>query len=465
MGTICLAQSLHTAKYIAVFNLAFSDLCGSSALVPKLLDMFLFDNQYISYGACLANMFFVYSFMTLQSLTLLALAYDRLVAICFPLRYHAIVTKTAMSLIIGNSFIMGTIYLAQSLHTAKYIAVFNLAFSDLCGSSALVPKLLDMFLFDNQYISYGACLANMFFVYCFMTLQSLTLLALAYDRLVAICFPLRSTTVNSYFCDHAPVYKLACNDKSLNTVMGYVCTAALLYIPLILIMTTYVCIGFALRKIAHSGNSFIMGTIYLAQSLHTAKYIAVFNLAFSDLCGSSALVPKLLDMFLFDNQYISYGACLTNMFFVYCFMTLQSLTLLALAYDRLVAICFPLRYHAIVTKTAMSLIIGNSFIMGTIYLVRSLHTAKYLAVFNLAFSDLCGSSALVPKLLDMFLFDNQYISYEACLANMFFVYSFMTLQSLTLLALAYDRLVAICFPLRYHAVVTKKAMSLIIEIK
>ncbi|XP_076876960.1 olfactory receptor 1496-like [Brachyhypopomus gauderio] len=194
--------------------------------------------------------------------------------------------------VLGNSFIMGIIYLARSLHTAKYVAVFNLAFSDLCGSSALIPKLLDTFLFDNQYISYGACLANMFFVYCFMTLQSLTLLALAYDRLVAICFPLRyhaivtktamsviigimwfvsvtinallvslvtrlsfcrSTTVNSYFCDHGPIYKLACNDKSINSIMGYVCTAALLYIPLILITISYVCIGFALHKIAR-GN-------------------------------------------------------------------------------------------------------------------------------------------------------------------------------------------------------------------
>ncbi|XP_035391648.1 olfactory receptor 1496-like [Electrophorus electricus] len=188
MGTIYLAQSLHTAKYIAVFNLAFSDLCGSSALVPKLLDMFLFDNQYISYGACLANMFFVYCFMTLQSLTLLALAYDRLVAICFPLRYHAVVTKTAMSLIIGIMWIVSV--------TVNALLV------------SLVTRL-------------------------------------------SFC---RSTTVNSYFCDHGPIYKLACNDKSINSVMGYVCTAALLYIPLILITISYVCIGVALRKIARGGE-------------------------------------------------------------------------------------------------------------------------------------------------------------------------------------------------------------------
>uniref|UniRef100_A0AAR2IIU5 G-protein coupled receptors family 1 profile domain-containing protein n=1 Tax=Pygocentrus nattereri TaxID=42514 RepID=A0AAR2IIU5_PYGNA len=97
-------------------------------------------------------------------------------------------------------------------------------------------------------------------------------------------------------------------------------------------------------------------------------------------------------------------------------------------------------------------VLGNSFIMGTIYLARTLHTAKYIAVFNLALSDLCGSSALIPKYIDMFLFENQYISYEDCLANMFFVFLFMTLQSLTLLALAFDRVIAICFPLRYHTI-------------
>ncbi|XP_076876947.1 olfactory receptor 1500-like [Brachyhypopomus gauderio] len=187
MGTIYLARSLHTAKYVAVFNLAFSDLCGSSALIPKIIDTFLFDNQYISYEVCLTNMFFVFCFMLLQSLNLLVLAYDRLVAICLPLRYHAIVTKTSMSVIVGIIWIL-----------------------------------------------------------------SVTVHALLVSLLTRLSF-CRSTTVNSYFCDHGPVYKLACNDKTISAIMGYVCTAVLLYIPLLLIAVSYVCIGFALRKIVH-GN-------------------------------------------------------------------------------------------------------------------------------------------------------------------------------------------------------------------
>ncbi|XP_076876962.1 olfactory receptor 1J4-like [Brachyhypopomus gauderio] len=188
MGVILLARALHTAKYVAVFHLAFSDVCGSSAFIPKYVLMFLFDNQYISYEDCLANMFFVFFFTTLQSLTLLALAYDRLVAICFPLRYHAIVTKTSMTVIIGVIWVIGmTIFIV------------------LVG---LVTRL-------------------------------------------SFC---RSTTVDSYFCDHGPVTRLACNDISMNYIVAHVGVTTILYIPLLLIIVSYICIGIALLRISHGAD-------------------------------------------------------------------------------------------------------------------------------------------------------------------------------------------------------------------
>uniref|UniRef100_A0A8B9HH12 G-protein coupled receptors family 1 profile domain-containing protein n=1 Tax=Astyanax mexicanus TaxID=7994 RepID=A0A8B9HH12_ASTMX len=204
--------------------------------------------------------------------------------------YYVFLCFVYVMTILGNSFIMGTIYLARSLHTAKYIAIFNLALSDLCASTALIPKLLDMFLFERQYISYGECLANMFFVFVFMAQESLSLLALSYDRLIAICFPLRyheivtkeamtmiigvmwlftvsvfallvslitrlsfcrSTTVESHFCDHGPVYKLACNDYSVNNIMAMVCVAILIFIPLTFITLSYFGIGLALLRMSH----------------------------------------------------------------------------------------------------------------------------------------------------------------------------------------------------------------------
>uniref|UniRef100_A0A3B3BWP9 G-protein coupled receptors family 1 profile domain-containing protein n=1 Tax=Oryzias melastigma TaxID=30732 RepID=A0A3B3BWP9_ORYME len=191
--------------------------------------------------------------------------------------------------VIGNVFLLSVICLVRTLHSPKYMIVFNLALTDLCGSTALIPKVLDTFLFDRRYILYEACLSNMFFVLFFGSLQSWTLACLAYDRFVAICFPLRyhsivskksvavillviwliilflnaftvgninrlsfcgSLEVQSFYCDHGPLNRLACNDRSLNNIMAYVALILVICIPLILIVITYVFISIALSRIA-----------------------------------------------------------------------------------------------------------------------------------------------------------------------------------------------------------------------
>ncbi|XP_069045801.1 olfactory receptor 1500-like [Lepisosteus oculatus] len=191
--------------------------------------------------------------------------------------------------VMGNSLILCIISMERSLHTPKYVALFNLAVADMCTSTAIIPKMIETFLFDARFITYEACLANMFFAFLFPTMQSLTLVILAYDRFVAICFPLnyhiiitinrmiviittvwgvavtiilitvvlitrlsfcKSTVIESYFCDHGPVYYLACNDKYPNLVMAFFNITTVLLVPLVLIILSYICILFALLKIA-----------------------------------------------------------------------------------------------------------------------------------------------------------------------------------------------------------------------
>ncbi|XP_016133986.1 olfactory receptor 1-like [Sinocyclocheilus grahami] len=183
MYIIYLACKLHTAKYIAVFHLALSDLCGSSAVIPKVMDTFLFEHQDISYEACFANMFFLYHFMNLQSLTLIVLAYDRLVAICFPLHYHAVVTKPAMFLILGLLWILSVTFFS--------VFVGSMTRLSFCGSNVL----------------------------------------------------------DTYFCDYGPIYRLACNDTSLIIVLVKMCYSLLIFTPLILIFISYFCIALVLFKI------------------------------------------------------------------------------------------------------------------------------------------------------------------------------------------------------------------------
>ncbi|XP_067348673.1 olfactory receptor 51F2-like [Channa argus] len=203
--------------------------------------------------------------------------------------YYVFLCFIYIMTVVGNSFLLAVIYLVNSLHTPKYMIVFNLALTDLFGSTALIPKVLDTFLFDRREIVYEACLSYMFFVFFFGGVQSVTLVALAFDRFIAICFPLRyhsivtkptvaslllfmwvfllsitaaavglidrlsfcgSLVIQSFFCDHGPVYHLACNDRSLHSIMSYVAVIAIVFMPLLLIALTYVCIGIALSRIA-----------------------------------------------------------------------------------------------------------------------------------------------------------------------------------------------------------------------
>ncbi|XP_047463696.1 olfactory receptor 1-like [Mugil cephalus] len=203
--------------------------------------------------------------------------------------YYVFLCFVYIVTVIGNGLLLSVIYLVKTLHTPKYMIAFNLALTDLCGSTALIPKLLDTFLFDRRYIVYEACLSYTFFVVFFGGVQSWTLVAMAYDRFIAICFPLRyhsfvttrvvaamllftwifllgavsflvgiidrlsfcgSLVIKSFFCDYGPVYSLACNDKSLSYTVSFLIVTIIVFIPLILIAITYVCISIALNRTA-----------------------------------------------------------------------------------------------------------------------------------------------------------------------------------------------------------------------
>ncbi|XP_072557737.1 olfactory receptor 1-like [Paramormyrops kingsleyae] len=191
--------------------------------------------------------------------------------------------------VLGNSLVTFIIYIDRSLHTPKYMAVFSLAIADLGESTAIFPNVVQNIIFNIHEITYGACLANMFFVYFFNSVQSVMLTVLAYDRFVAICFPLRyhsivtnksmgiivtvgwifnctymivgiifiiklsfckSTVIDSYFCDHGPIYRLACNDNTPSITLVKVYIVLHLFLPMFVISLSYASILLALSKIA-----------------------------------------------------------------------------------------------------------------------------------------------------------------------------------------------------------------------
>ncbi|XP_029437337.1 olfactory receptor 1509-like [Rhinatrema bivittatum] len=99
--------------------------------------------------------------------------------------------------IAGNVLIMVTIYVHSNLHSPMYFFLSNLSFLDLCFSTVTVPKSLVNFLSQSKTISLNDCIAQLFFFHFFSGADVINLTLMAYDRYVAICNPLRYTTIMS----------------------------------------------------------------------------------------------------------------------------------------------------------------------------------------------------------------------------------------------------------------------------
>uniref|UniRef100_A0A8C3S6K5 G-protein coupled receptors family 1 profile domain-containing protein n=1 Tax=Chelydra serpentina TaxID=8475 RepID=A0A8C3S6K5_CHESE len=98
--------------------------------------------------------------------------------------------------------------------------------------------------------------------------------------------------------------------------------------------------------------------------------------------------------------------------------------------------------------------VGNCTVLCIIWADRRLHQPMYLFLCMLSVNDLGMSLSTLPTVLSLFCFGVADVAFDACLAQMFFIHSFSFMESGILLAMAFDRLVAICEPLRYAAILT-----------
>ncbi|XP_003511901.1 olfactory receptor 52D1-like isoform X1 [Cricetulus griseus] len=99
-------------------------------------------------------------------------------------------------------------------------------------------------------------------------------------------------------------------------------------------------------------------------------------------------------------------------------------------------------------------LVGNCSLLFIIKTDSSLHEPMYLFLCMLAVADLVVCTTAVPKLLSLFWFHDREISFEACLTQIFLIHSCSTMESGFFLAMAFDRYVAICNPLRHSAILT-----------
>ncbi|ELR55994.1 hypothetical protein M91_16851, partial [Bos mutus] len=202
--------------------------------------------------------------------------------------------------IVGNITILVVIATEPALHKPMYLFLCMLSTIDLAASFSTVPKLLAILWCGAGHMSASACLAQMFFIHAFCMMESTVLLAMAFDRYVAICHPLRYTTVLTdtiivrigvvamvrgsilmlpcpfliqrlsfcqshviphTYCEHMAVVKLACGDTRPNRVYGLTAALLVIGVDLFCIGLSYFLIARAvLRLSSHEARSKALGT-------------------------------------------------------------------------------------------------------------------------------------------------------------------------------------------------------------
>ncbi|XP_030613290.1 olfactory receptor 4C12-like [Archocentrus centrarchus] len=132
-------------------------------------------------------------------------------------------------------------------------------------------------------------------------------------------------------------------------------------------------------------NSTIVYLIWTHKNLHEPMYIFIAALLLNCVLYSTNIYPKLLIDFLSEKQVTSYSACLFQFFMFYTLGSSEFILLAGMAYDRYVAICKPLQYQTIMTKTTVSIFLVIAWLFPALHVaVQTIGSAEAkLCNFNL----------------------------------------------------------------------------------
>ncbi|XP_008830792.1 olfactory receptor 4K1, partial [Nannospalax galili] len=169
------------------------------------------------------------------------------------------------------------------------------------------------------------------------------------------------------------------------------------------------------------GNVMIIVIIFSDSHLNSPMYFLLSNLSFIDICQSNFATPKMLVDFFVEHKTISFGGCMTQIFLLHSFVGSEMMLLVAMGYDRFIAICKPLHYSMIMNRRLCIIFVSISWAVGI------LHSVSHL-VFTVTLP-FCG-----PNEVDSFFCDLPLVIKLACMDT--YKMEIMTLANSGLISLS-----------------------------
>uniref|UniRef100_A0A8C8REZ5 Olfactory receptor n=1 Tax=Pelusios castaneus TaxID=367368 RepID=A0A8C8REZ5_9SAUR len=180
-------------------------------------------------------------------------------------------------------------------------------------------------------------------------------------------------------------------------------------------------------------NILIILTIQGNPHLDSPMYFFLANLAFLDICYCSVTPPKMLIDFFNRHKTISYEGCMTQLFFLHFLGAAEVFLLMAMAFDRYIAICNPLRYASVMSRDICCGLVVASWAGGLMHSIFQM-----TLITRLPF---CGPNELdnffcdIPQVIKLACTDIYMLEYL-----MFFSSGLSTLMCFLLLLISYGAL-------------------------
>ncbi|XP_044540851.1 olfactory receptor 4F3/4F16/4F29-like, partial [Gracilinanus agilis] len=112
------------------------------------------------------------------------------------------------------------------------------------------------------------------------------------------------------------------------------------------------------------GNSLIVLTVATDAHLQSPMYFFLAHLSFIDIMDSCIGTPKMLTDLFRKQKLISFGGCVSQIFFIHAVGATEMVLLIAMAFDRYIAICKPLHYLTIMNLRVCVSIVITSWTIG-----------------------------------------------------------------------------------------------------
>ncbi|XP_056424985.1 olfactory receptor 11L1-like [Hyla sarda] len=238
--------------------------------------------------------------------------------------------------ICGNLLIIALVSTSKNLHTPMYFFISHLSISDILLSTDIAPNMFYIVLNNGGTMTFMGCIAQLCFFCSLETFECLLLAVMSYDRYVAICNPLRYSSImtsghcvistiicclfgftialfyvitmitlnfcgpniiDHFFCDVVPLLELSCSDTFIVHLIMFLLGVPALFIPTTIIVVSYTYIILSILRIpSNTGRQKAFSTCSSHLIVVSIFYGTIFSVYLVPTKGRTLTISKVLSL-------------------------------------------------------------------------------------------------------------------------------------------------------------------------